>query len=235
MSRAGVSSRRSVVGELEAGKVKVNGEVIKVPSHPVSPDRDEITYLDRPVKLTEKKYYLFYKPAGVISTVKDTHGRKTVLDYFKGEKERIYPVGRLDQDTTGLLILTNDGDLANQLTHPRYGVQKIYEAVISRAITNEEIKKLEAGVILEGQKTAPCTIKVLDKSRHKIQVTLHEGRKRQIRLMLQTIGIKVLNLHRKFYGPLNLSGLGPGESRPLLASEIQLLRKTISANLRGKK
>ncbi len=256
LSRAGVASRRSVVGELKAGKVKVNGEVVRVPSYPIFPQRDLITYLDRPVALKEKKYYLFYKPEGVISTAKDTHRRKTVLDFFKGEKERVYPVGRLDQDTTGLLLLTNDGDLANQLMHPRYGIKKVYEAVLNRAISGEEIKKLEHGVVLEGEKTAPCEIKKLTKSskdviperlnrgsidsRLKIagmteivQVTLHEGRKRQIRLMFQSIGIKVLDLHRAFYGPLNLSGLRPGESRPLSASELQLLRKTLKTKGTG--
>ena len=238
LSKAGVSSRRSVVSELEAGKVKVNGEIVRTPSHPVFPDRDEVTYLDKPVKFTEKKYYLFYKPPGVISTAKDTHGRKTVLDYFKDEKERIYPVGRLDQDTTGLLLLTNDGDLANQLTHPRYGVKKIYEAVLNRAVSAEEIKKLEAGVILDGEKTAPCEIKkIRDAAQNKVQVTLHEGRKRQIRLMFQSLGIKVLNLHRAFYGPLNLNGLRPGERRLLSAFELVLLRKAVlnPNHVRGKK
>jgi pseudouridine synthase len=227
LAQAGVASRRSIVAELEVGKVKVNGDVVRIPSYPIFPDKDEVKYMDQVVTLSGNKlYFVFNKPRGIITTAKDTHGRKTVLDYFKDVKARLYPVGRLDQDTTGLLLLTNDGDLANKLMHPRYGVKKLYEAVLSQELTQDQISQLEQGVVIEGEKTAPCKMKILnvrDKT-SKVEVVLHEGKKRQIRLMFQSIGIRVLNLHRKKYGPLDLRGLTPGKKRPLNAAEIQMLK-----------
>ncbi|MBI4358404.1 MAG: rRNA pseudouridine synthase [Candidatus Omnitrophica bacterium] len=267
LAQAGVASRRSVVQELEAGKVKVNGEVVRIPSYPIFPNKDEVTYEGRPLKLSENKlYFIFNKPRGVITTAKDTHGRKTALDYFKDVKARLYPVGRLDQDTTGLLLLTNDGDLAHKLMHPRYGVQKVYEAVLNQEVTKEQIQQLERGVKIEEGKTAPCKIRILtapskvvipesfnrestfldSRQRHsgmtaeathagmtrvprsRVEITLHEGRKRQIRVMFESIGIRVVHLHRKRYGPLHLKGLTPGKYRPLINSEIHLLRSVVS-------
>lgn len=235
LSQSGVASRRNVIAELEAGKVKVNGDVVRIPSYPIFPDRDEITYEGRPVKLSgHKLYFIFNKPRGVITTAKDTHGRKTVLDFFKHVKERLYPIGRLDQDTTGLLLLTNDGDLANKLMHPRFGIKKIYEALIDREISKEEVETLKAGVVIkeEGEefKTSPCQIKVLNvrEGKSKIELELHEGHKRQIRLMFKSIGIHVIYLHRKFYGPLTLKGLTPGKYRALSDHEILMLKKIVS-------
>lgn len=232
LSRAGITSRRKVLAELERGRVKVNGEVVRIPSYPIFPDKDQVSYLDRELSLSSKKlvHYIFHKPRGVITTAKDTHGRKTVLDYFKDVKERLYPVGRLDQDTTGLLLLTNDGELTLRLSHPRYGVQKVYEAVLDREISKDEAGRLERGVVIEGETTAPCNIKILwvREGRSKVEATLHEGKKRQIRLMFQSVGIRVLHLHRKRYGPLNLKGLPPGKSRRLSETEIQSLRNAVS-------
>ena len=230
LARAGITSRRSVIQELEAGKVKVNGEVVRIPSYPIYPGKDQITYLGRGVTLSQNKlYFMFHKPRGVITTVKDTHGRKTVIDYFKDVKERLYPVGRLDQDTTGLLLLTNDGDLAHRLMHPRYGVEKVYEAILNKEISPQDLKRLEEGVIIEGDKTAPCKIKVLNvrTGTCTVEVTLHEGKKRQIRVMFELLGIGVLHLHRKRYGSLNLKGLAPGKSRPLSDLEIETLRRIV--------
>lgn len=227
LAQAGVASRRGIVAELEAGKVKVNGEVVRIPSYPIFPDKDEVKYLDQVVTLSGNKlYFIFNKPRGIITTAKDTHGRKTVLDYFKDVKARLYPVGRLDQDTTGLLLITNDGDLANKLMHPRYGVEKLYEAILDREVAREQIQPLERGVVIEGEKTAPCKIKILNVRGRtsKVEIVLHEGRKRQIRLMFQSIGIRVIHLHRKKYGPLDLRGLAPGKKRPLIATEIQMLK-----------
>ena len=235
LAQSGVASRRNVIDELEAGKVKVNGEVVRIPSYPIYPGKDEVTYEGQPVTLSSNKlYFIFNKPRGVISTAQDTHGRKTVLDFFKHVKERLYPVGRLDQETTGLLLITNDGDLANKLMHPKYGIAKIYEALLDREITNDEVNTLKAGVLLkdeEGEfKTAPCQIKVLNArdGKSKVEVELHEGHKRQIRLMFKSIGINVIYLHRKFYGPLNLKGLTPGKSRPLNQQEILSLKQIVS-------
>ena len=233
LSQAGIASRRSVVEELEAGKVKVNGEVVRIPSYPIFPGKDRVTYLDEEVTLSAKKvYFIFNKPKGVITTAEDTHGRKTVLHYFKDIKERLYPVGRLDQDTTGVLLLTNDGDLAHKLMHPSFGVEKIYEALLDNELTKEKKLELErGGVEIEGEKTAPCRIKILStrEGKSKVEVTLHEGKKRQIRVMFESIGIKVLHLHRKRYGSLTLQGLTPGKYRPLTEKEISELRlKTIN-------
>ena len=232
LSQAGISSRRSVIQELEDGKVKVNGEVVRIPSYPIFPGKDHVTYLDQEVSLSAKKnlYFIFNKPRGVITTAQDTHNRKTVLDCFKEIKARLYPVGRLDQDTTGLLLLTNDGDLAHKLIHPSYGIEKVYEVVIDKEISKEEIKRLEQGIVIEEVKTAPCKIKMLSvrDGKSKVEIILHEGRKRQIRNMFQAIGMKVLHLHRKRYGPLNLKGLTPGKSRLLTSEELNMLLKVVS-------
>ncbi len=235
LAQSGVASRRNVIAELEAGKVKVNGDVVRIPSYPIYPGKDEVTYEGQPVTLSSNKlYFIFNKPRGVITTAQDTHGRKTVLDFFKHVKERLYPVGRLDQDTTGLLLITNDGDLANKLMHPSFGVTKIYEALIDKEISNEQVEQLKTGVLIkdEGEEfqTAPCQIKVLNTrdSKSKVEIELHEGHKRQIRLMFKSVGITVIYLHRKFYGPLNLKGLTPGQFRPLNNQEILLLKKITS-------
>lgn len=231
LSRAGIASRRSVLDELEAGKVKVNGEIVRIPSYPIFPEKDEVAYLDQRVTLSSRKlYYLFHKPRGVITTAKDTHGRKTVLDYFKEVKERLYPVGRLDQDTTGLLLLTNDGDLAHRLSHPRYGIQKVYEALLDKEISKTEMAGLEQGILIEGIKTAPCKIKILSarEGKSKVEIILHEGRKRQIRTMFQSIGIQVIHLHRKLYGSLNLKGIPPGKNRILNETEVKQLLNSVS-------
>ena len=231
LSQSGVASRRNVIQELEAGKVKVNGDVVRIPSYPIYPDKDEVTYEGIPVKLSRNKsYFVFNKPEGVITTAKDTHGRKTVLDFFTHMKERLYPVGRLDQDTTGLLLITNDGDLAHKLMHPRFGVKKIYEAILDREISSDEVERLKSGVVIEeGIKTSPCEIFVLETGagKSKVEVVLHEGRKRQIRLMFQTLGTNVVHLHRKRYGPLQLKGLAPGKYRTLDPDEIVALKKMV--------
>lgn len=236
LSQAGIASRRSVIDELEAGKVKVNGDVVRIPSYPIYPGKDEVTYEGQPVLLSAKKfvYFIFNKPRGVITTTEDTHGRKTVLDFFKHLKERLYPVGRLDQDTTGLLLITNDGDLAHKLMHPSFGITKVYETLIDKEISEEDAEKLRKGVLIKDEEgefqTAPCQIKVLNSrdGKSKVEITIHEGHKRQIRLMFQSIGIKVIYLHRKFYGPLNLKGLTPGKFRPLNNQEILSLKKSVS-------
>lgn len=235
LAQSGVASRRNVIAELEAGKVKVNGDVVRIPSYPIYPGKDEVTYEGQPVTLSSKKlYFIFNKPCGVITTAKDTHGRKTVLDFFKHVKERLYPVGRLDQETTGLLLITNDGDLANKLMHPSFGISKVYEALIDKEISEEDVEKLRKGVSIKDEEgefqTAPCQIKVLNSrdGKTKVEIAIHEGHKRQIRLMFQSIGIKVIYLHRKFYGPLNLKGLTPGKFRPLNNQEILSLKKIVS-------
>lgn len=237
LAQSGVASRRNVIAELEAGKVKVNGDIVRIPSYPIYPGKDEVTYEGQPVTLSSNKlYFIFNKPRGVITTTQDTHGRKTVLDFFKHVKERLYPVGRLDQDTTGLLLMTNDGDMAHKLMHPSFGVTKTYEALIDREISNEDVEQLKKGVMIKDEErefqTAPCQIKVLNarEGKSKIEIELHEGHKRQIRLMFKSLGMNVIYLHRKFYGPLNLKGLTPGKFRPLNQQEILLLKQIVSGS-----
>ncbi len=225
LSKAGVMSRRAIVAEIEAGKIKVNGKIVRLPSHPVSPEKDHVTHSGREVKFHEFRYFIFHKPEGVVTTAEDTHGRKTVLDFFKHAKERIYPVGRLDMDTTGLLLLTNDGELTYRLTHPKFGVEKIYEAVLDGPVSPEKIRRIEKGVVIEGYRTAPCKIRFLDRSQPpRVEIILHEGRKRQIRVMFESIGCRVLELHRKQYGPLTLKGVTPGKYRELTVEEVQKLK-----------
>ena len=170
---------------------------------------------------------MLYKPRGVISAANDDKGRKTVVDFFPHVEERIYPIGRLDYDTSGLLLLTNDGEFANQLMHPKFEVDKVYVAKIKGIPSREKIRQLQRGVMLEDGKTAPARAKVLsiDKSKQTaiVELTIHEGKNRQVRRMFDAIGHSVLKLKRERYGPLDLRGLNAGEARELTAHEVKQL------------
>jgi 23S rRNA pseudouridine2605 synthase len=168
---------------------------------------------------------LLHKPAGVVTTVRDTHGRPTVIELV-GAESRLFPIGRLDAGTTGLLLLTNDGDLAARLMHPRHGVEKTYEATVVGAVTAETATRLAEGIELDGKRTAPAHVRVLRASGRQsvVEIVLHEGRKRQVRRMFEEVGHHVLGLHRSAYAGLRLGTLQPGSSRPLLPHEIELLR-----------
>jgi 23S rRNA pseudouridine2605 synthase len=170
-------------------------------------------------------YVLLHKPAGVVTTVRDTHGRPTVIDLV-GAESRLFPIGRLDAGTTGLLLLTNDGDLAARLMHPRHGVEKTYEATVVGLVSDETAGALAGGIELDGKRTAPARVRVLRASGRQsvVEIVLHEGRKRQVRRMFEEVGHHVLGLHRSAYAGLRLGTLAPGVSRPLLAHEIELLR-----------
>ena len=179
----------------------------------------------RPVAPDTHSYVLLNKPADVVTTVRDTHGRPTVIDIV-GADRRLFPIGRLDAGTTGLLLLTNDGDLAARLMHPRHGVEKTYEATVVGAVTEETARKLADGVDLDGRRTAPARVRVLRASGRQsvVEIVLHEGRKRQVRRMCEAVGHHVLGLHRSAYGGLSLGTLPAGASRELLPSEVELLR-----------
>jgi 23S rRNA pseudouridine2605 synthase len=170
-------------------------------------------------------YVLLHKPAGVVTTVRDTHGRPTVIDLV-GAENRLFPIGRLDAGTTGLLLLTNDGDLAARLMHPRHGVEKTYEATVVGAVSDDTATRLADGIELDGKRTAPARVRVLRASGRQsvVEIVLHEGRKRQVRRMFEEVGHHVLGLHRSAYAGLRLGTLASGVSRPLLPHEVELLR-----------
>ena len=179
----------------------------------------------RPVAPETHSYVLLNKPADVVTTVRDTHGRTTVIDIV-GADRRLFPIGRLDAGTTGLLLLTNDGDLAARLMHPRHGVEKTYEATVVGAVSEDTARRLAEGVDLDGRRTAPARVRVLRASGRQsvVEIVLHEGRKRQVRRMCEAVGHHVLGLHRSAYGGLSLGTLPAGASRELLPSEVELLR-----------
>ena len=228
LARHGLASRRGVVDLIESGKVQVNGAVVREKGFRVDAAKDEIRVEDNPLPggaVLKKVYYVFHKPKGVMTTLQDPHAEKTVADFFKGVGARVFPVGRLDRDTTGLLILTNDGELAFRLTHPKFGVPKRYRARVRGSVTGEEAARLEAGVELEEGKAAPCQVRIekKDSDETTLFVVLHEGKKRQVRRIFEKVWHRVLELSRLNYGPLALGELRPGEKRELSAGEVRAL------------
>lgn len=229
MAEAGVASRRKSEALITAGHVKVNGAVVTTLGTKVT-GKDEVVVDGVPLSRAKLVYYLLNKPRGVISSVHDEKNRKTVVDILADDvTTRIYPVGRLDYDTTGLLLLTNDGELANKLTHPKYEVDKTYVAKVKGIPTNDVLKQLRLGVKLDDQKAKPAKVKMLNSDPKKgtaiVSITIHEGHNHQVKKMFQAIGHEVLKLHRETYGFLNLQGVPAGQWRKLKTSEIQQLKK----------
>jgi 23S rRNA pseudouridine2605 synthase len=219
LGRAGVASRRKADELIVAGRVTVNGEPGQLNTF-VSGD-DVVEVDGRAVTKQRLAYVLLHKPAGVVTTARDPGGRPTVVDLVDHEA-RVVPVGRLDADTTGALLLTNDGALAHRLAHPRYEVDKAYEAEVEGSPSDDALRQLAEGVQLEDGPTAPAEARRLGPSR--IELTLHEGRKHQVKRMCEAVGHTVLRLHRSRYATLTLDGLDPGEWRELTADEVQALR-----------
>jgi pseudouridine synthase len=224
LARAGVASRRRADELIAAGRVRVNGVPGELST--VVGARDVVEVDGRRVERQPLAYVLLHKPAGVVTTAKDPHGRPTVVDLVPGEP-RVVPVGRLDADTTGALLLTNDGPLAHRLAHPRYGVPKVYEAEVEGSPRETAVRALRDGVELEDGKTSPARVRVLRRAARSsvLELTLHEGRKRQVKRMCEAVGHPVLRLHRSRYAGLDLDGLGPGESRSLTDDEVAELRR----------
>lgn len=226
IAQAGVTSRRKAETLIRRGKVKVNGEVVTELGTKVS-GNDQIEVDGIPLDKEEPVYFLLYKPRGVISSVRDDKGRKVVTDFFDDIEQRIFPVGRLDYDTSGLLLLTNDGDFANRLMHPSYQIEKTYVAKVAGAVTKPKQQQLRKGVALDDGKTAPAGVKVLSADRKKgtsiVEITIHEGKNHQVRRMLKAVGCPVLKLKRERYGFLTLHGLNPGEWRELTPHEVKKL------------
>lgn len=227
IAQAGIASRRKAEALILEGKVRVNGKEVRTLGTKVS-ESDRIEVEGIPVEREEKVYLLFYKPRGVISSVHDDKGRKVVTDYIGMFEERIYPVGRLDYDTSGLLLLTNDGAFANLMMHPRYEIPKTYIARIKGIPTREALDKLRKGIKLEDGMTKPAKVKVVKRDRKGqhaiIELTIHEGRNRQVRRMCEAIGHPVEKLRREQFAFLHLRGLNAGDVRPLTPHEVKQLR-----------
>ena len=219
LARAGVASRRGADELIKAGRVTVNGEPGQLNTFVQSRDRVEVD--GARVSLQRLAYVLLHKPAGVVTTARDPQGRPTVVGLVPAEP-RIVPVGRLDADTTGALVLTNDGPLAHRLAHPRYGVEKVYEAEIEGEPDDEALDALRNGIELDDGATAPARVRRLGPNT--IELALHEGRNRQVRRMLEAVGHPVARLHRSAYAGLTLEGLEPGRWRELEPSEVDALR-----------
>lgn len=229
LAHAGVASRRASEELIVRGKVRVNGKTIRELGTIVSTD-DRIDVSGTPVKLaTQHAYLLMHKPAGVVTTMSDPQGRRTVADLIPKGLPRVVPVGRLDYDTSGVLLLTNDGELANILTHPKFGVEKTYRAAVQGRLQPDDIKKLRDGVLLEEFQAAGAQIRVVATRRDSsvIDLTIHEGKNRQVRRMFEALGHPVLALARLRFGPLRLGDLPPGQSRPLTEREVSHLRTLI--------
>lgn len=220
LARAGVASRRRADELIKAGRVLVNGEPGQLNTFVGAHDRVEVD--GKPVAKQKLAHLLLYKPAGVVTTARDPQGRRTVVELVPDEP-RVVPVGRLDADTTGALLMTNDGELAHRLSHPRYEVEKVYEAELECELTDEALRALADGVELEDGRTAPAKARRL--GLRLIELSIHEGRKHQVKLMCAAVGCPVMRLHRSRYAGLDLSGLKPGEWRALTAVEVEKLRR----------
>ncbi|HTB69797.1 MAG TPA: pseudouridine synthase [Solirubrobacteraceae bacterium] len=223
LAHAGVASRRAAEAIVAAGRVNVDGEVVVDPARDVDASA-RVSVDGRALSGLEPRVcYVLNKPVGVVSTAHDTHGRTTVLDLVPVDGARLYPVGRLDADSSGLILLSNDGELANRLTHPRHEVPKTYRALLAGgAVADEELRRLREGVELEDGPTAPARVRRV--GAHELELTIHEGRNRQVRRMCAAVGHPVLELRRERFGPLALGGLGEGEHRRLSERELALLR-----------
>lgn len=225
LAHAGVASRRAAEKLIAEGRVTIDGTVVRDPATDV--DGSETITVDGTIvgapAQQRRVVYAVHKPAGVVSTAKDTHGRPTVTDLVDAGDLRLYPVGRLDAESTGLLLLTNDGELANLLTHPRHEVPKTYRAKVQNPPVKEAtLRRLREGVRLDDGMTLPAQARAL--SRDEVEVTLREGRKHQVRRMCETVGHPVISLQRVAFGPLRLGTLAAGSARRLSAAEVERLR-----------
>ncbi|MDQ3741902.1 MAG: rRNA pseudouridine synthase [Actinomycetota bacterium] len=224
LAHAGVASRRAAEEIVRAGRVTVGGEVVTDPARDVG-DHDAVTVDGRRVAGAEERVvWLVNKPAGVVSTARDTHGRPTVVSLVDAAGARLYPVGRLDADSTGLILLTNDGELAHALTHPSFEVPKTYRVRVARApVSDRAVRRLREGVQLEDGMTAPARVRRVGPD--ELEITIHEGRNRQVKRMCEEVGHRVLSLERIAFGPLRLGDLRRGGARRLTGSELDRLRR----------
>lgn len=234
IAHAGVASRRKAEELIKQRLVTLNGQMVTELATTVkSGDRVEVE--GQPIYNEEKVYYLLNKPRGVISSVRDDKGRQTVVDLLPEVKERIYPVGRLDWDTSGLLILTNDGDFTDKMLHPRHEIDKVYVARVKGLASKDNLRPLTKGIVIDGKKTQPARYRIVktdrEKNRSVVELTIHEGRNHQVKKMFEAVGLMVDKLSRTRFGTLDLSGLNPGEARRLNKKEIsQLYNAAVNEN-----
>lgn len=227
LSHAGVCSRRKAEVLITKGQVRVNGRVVRELGSEADPMRDTIEVMGEVIRRERPKYFLFYKPDRVITSLSDPEGRRTVADYFRNVRERVFPVGRLDYHSEGAILMTNDGELDNLLTHPRYQVNKVYEVTVRGRFSPKAAEKMAKGVKIDTGMTAPCEIEILEynkeKNKTKVRMTLHEGKNREIRKMMEVFHHMVFELVRVQYAFLTLNGLKRGEYRKLTREEVKKL------------
>ncbi|MFN0167892.1 MAG: pseudouridine synthase [Bryobacteraceae bacterium] len=227
LSRAGIGSRTEARQWIGAGRVTVNGRKIQTPDHWVDVDRDRVSLDGRPIRAARKRYLLLYKPTGYLTTYKDPQGRPTVYDLLADVEEWVFPAGRLDFDTSGLLILTNDTEFGDRLTDPHYKVPKTYLVKASTRLSDEQLDRLRHGVALNDGPTLPARVERLrdsEKYTH-LELTITEGRNRQVRRMIEAIGSKVLKLVRTAIGPIRIGDLAIGKWRELTVEELRRLQR----------
>ena len=229
LANAGVCSRRKAEEYILDGKVKVNGKVVNELGIKVNPDKDEIIFESKIIRLQNNMVYiLLNKPIGYVTTVKEQFNRPTVIDLLNGVKEKVLPVGRLDMYTSGALILTNDGDFIYQVTHPKYEIEKTYQATVKGIVTKEDIKKLENGVEIDDYISGKAKVKILkiDKENNisRLKITIHEGKNREVRKMCSAIGKNVIALHRSKIENIDLKDLKIGQWRYLTSNEVLKLK-----------
>lgn len=228
----GVASRRKAEEMIAAGKIRVNGKTAKIGDR-VVPGKDRITLDGKDLRPEGKEVYLMlHKPRGYITTMSDERGRKCVAELVRDVPERVYPVGRLDRESEGLLLMTNDGAFANAMTHPSRHVSKYYRVTVRPTVTEEQLVQMEVGVEIDGRKTAPAWVRVLfeEPGRSVLEIELREGRNREIRKMCERLGLEVARLKRTAIGPLHLERLAPGKWRALEKSEVDMLRAAAEEN-----
>lgn len=230
LAEAGVASRRKSEALITEGHVQVNGVIVRELGTKVDPEKDRVAVDGKLVKKEETLVYLLMnKPAGYITTVEDTHNRPTVMDLLTGVEERVYPVGRLDGDTKGLLLFTNDGEFAYRMTHPKFKMEKTYLADVKGIVTDAELQQLRDGVELEDGVTAPAKAELIkkDKYRSRIELRIHEGKNRQVRRMCAAVHHEVVDLKRTAMGPLDLKGVAEGSYRHLTPAEVTKLKSRL--------